>query len=216
MDVGGWIATAAPGLLSGLLSGLLGGLWTASAIARRGEVARKRYEAELAIWRELVTYRDLLRYNHDQLYVDQAFPATYAEIKGQQEFAEKVLIHLPALRPRTRARLYGGLHALVGPTSLGWVEKYLYVPDGMRNAEGDGRQHFVEQYRALKDEEYRGAISALIRTQNKVSEHQELYDSVMSLFGSLLSLVAPDRQGPWGRLIKKARAREYAPLLEDL
>lgn len=196
MDLGGWIAT----IMAGLLSGLLGGLWTSATIARKGEVARKRYEAELAIWRELATYRDLLRYDHDQLYVEQAFPVKYAETKGQQELAEKVLVHLPALGRKTRAKLYRGLHVLVGPTSLGWVEKYLYVPDEKRNAEGDGRQQFIEHHRAIKDDEYRGAISALIRTQNKPSEHQNLYDSLMTRFDSLMALVAPDRPGPLGKI----------------
>lgn len=196
MDLGAWTST----IVAGLLSGLLGGMWTAAAIARKGEVARKRYAAELATWRELATYRDLLRYDHDQLYVQQSFPVKYAEIKGQQQFAEKVLVHLPALGRSTRAKLYSGLLFLVGPTSLGWVEKYLYVPDEQRNADGDGQQQLVEQYKAIKDDEYRGAVSALLRTQNKTSEHQDLYDSIMTSFASLMALVAPDRPGPWGKI----------------
>ncbi|MDQ0276535.1 hypothetical protein QO003_000838 [Arthrobacter silviterrae] len=206
MELGGWIST----IVAGLLSGLLGGIWSAAVIARKGEVARKRYVAELATWRELATYRDLLRYDHDQVYVQQSFPVKYAEIKGQQQLAEKVLVHLPVLGRKTRSKLYRGLYALVGPTSLSWIEKYLYVPEEQRNAEGDGIHQVVEQYKAIKDEKYQGAISALLRTQNKTSEHQELYDKIMAMFDELMALVAPDRPGPcekiFGRITDAWRA----------
>ena len=208
MELGGWIST----IVAGLLSGLVGGIWTAAIIARKGEVARKRYEAELATWRELATYRDLLRYDHDQLYIQQSFPVKYAEITGQQQLAEKILVHLPSLGRKTRAKLYGGLYVLVGPTSLSWVEKYLYVPGEQRNAQGDGQQRFVEQYKALKDDEYRGAISVLIRTQNKVAEHQVQYDSIMAMFASLMALVAPDRPGAGEKIRRWVAARWLAVL----
>lgn len=186
-------------LLAALLSGAVGGSISAGSAARRAEQAKDRYRAERAIRATLLSYKAMLVYDHDQVYVVSSYPVSYADIKGQESFAAEVLKWLPFLTARTRNVIRDRLATLITPTSLEWVEKYIDVPVDARDSERDDKRQFMEQYRALREaSDPEGLIRRLIRTQND-PQHNQQYAEVLAVFDELLLLVKIDDLPWWER-----------------
>lgn len=186
-------------LLAALLSGAVGGSISAGAAARRAEQSKDRYRAKSAIRATLLSYKAMLVYDHDQVYVVSAYPVSYADIKGQERFAADVLNWLSFLTARTRKSIRDGLSALITPTSLEWVEKYIDVPADARNLDRDDKRQFMEQYRAIREaSDPEGLIRRLIRTQND-PQNIEHYAGVLAVFDEPLLLVKIDDVPWWER-----------------
>lgn len=185
MDPVGWVAT----VIAGLLSGAVGGVLASGEIARRTEAARDRYKARAAIRAALIEYRDLLKYDHDQLYVKSSYPESYASVSGQEAMAQRVLSQLPALKVADRENIRERLRTLIGQASLDWVEKYLWVPKHERDSERDDSRQAMELVKALHSQEDEGSLRRLLKSQNDPN-HALYYAETVSAFDELIAIVS--------------------------
>lgn len=177
--------------VAGLFGGAAGGLLTVVPITRLGERTKERRAAERAIASVVSEYRARLMRDRARFYRDSAYPKSYGDIKGQEQFAREVLTQAEDLAPRTSARIRAQVKLLVGRFALAEAEKQLHLPANVFDEAEEDQRQALELHRVIREDpaDFRGLIGMLLRTQNEPTAEAD-YNAALSALNKLLEIVS--------------------------
>jgi hypothetical protein len=178
-------------IATSLLGGAVGGVLTAGKIARSGEKARARFEAEEAIRASVTVYRATMVYDHEQLYEPSHYSKEYTSVEGQEIFASDVLTRLPSLSKKTGERVQAELQILLGDLTYKLAVQRAFVPLDRIDPDKEGERRALVLFQILNTEEDRleGLLRRMLASQNRGESHNELYaEALMALDRILLAV----------------------------
>ncbi len=188
----GWVSTdTLVAAVAGLFGGAAGGLLTVVPITRLGERTKERRAAERAIASVVSEYRARLVRDRARFYKDSAYPKSYGDIKGQEQFAREVLSQAEALAPRTSARIRAQVELLVGKFALAEAETQLHLPANVFDEAEEDQRQALELLRVMRENptDSRGLIGTLLRTQNEPTAEAD-YNAALRVLDALLAIVS--------------------------
>jgi hypothetical protein len=132
------------GAAAGIISGLFAGVFSAGIIAWKTAVTADRYRATVTIRGILVSFRAQLLYDEQRDFAASLKPKSFVDAHHRQAMAIEVMAQTGALSSGKARRIRAGLAALLGPTSLGYAERRVFLPNGFVDDDADNTQQALQ------------------------------------------------------------------------